>query len=123
MARYDRNVPKQTHRMDAGLRAELEELTDGVCKALNDPKRLAILYVLAGAPHSVNELCDELGVAQSNVSQHLAILRDRGIVDAERTGNRVIYSLRDRRVVEAVDLLRSVMNDELRRRHDLRQPR
>lgn len=123
MARYDRGVANQTRRMGAGLRAELEDLTDGVCKALNDPKRLAILYVLADAPHSVNQLCEELGAAQSNVSQHLAILRDRGMVDAERTGNRVIYSLRDRRVVEAIDLLRCVMTDELQRRHDLRQAR
>lgn len=116
-------VADRTQHIDAALRAELEDLTEGVCKALNDPKRLAILYLLAGGAYSVNELCDELTIAQSNVSQHLAILRERGLVDAERTGNRVIYSLRDRRVVDAIDLLRAVMNDELRRRHDLRQAR
>jgi DNA-binding transcriptional ArsR family regulator len=103
------------------LRAELEELTSSVCRALNDPKRLAILYALADGPHSVTELCSQLKISQSNISQHLSMLRDRGLVDARRDGNRVIYNLRDRRVVDAIDLLRSVMNDELARRQALRR--
>jgi DNA-binding transcriptional ArsR family regulator len=105
------------------LRQELEELTASVCKALNDPKRLAILYALSEASHSVTDLCELLEVSQSNISQHLTMLRDRGLVDTQRDGNRVIYALRDRRVVDAIDLLRSVMNDEVARRHALRQAR
>jgi DNA-binding transcriptional ArsR family regulator len=107
-------------RLDANLRAELEELTAGVCRALNDPKRLMLLYALADSALSVSELCELLGVSQSNVSQHLAVLRDRGLVDTTRDGNRVIYTLRDQRVLEAIDLLRDVMNDELGRRQALR---
>ncbi|MHB8670524.1 MAG: ArsR/SmtB family transcription factor [Acidimicrobiales bacterium] len=105
----------------ANLREELEELTSTMCRALNDPNRLGVLYALAAGPHSVNELCELLDVPQSNLSQHLSVLRDRGLVDTEREGDRVIYALRDRRVLEAVDLLRAVMNDELARRHALRQ--
>ncbi|MDQ6945017.1 MAG: metalloregulator ArsR/SmtB family transcription factor [Actinomycetota bacterium] len=104
----------------ARLRAELDELTSSVCRALNDPKRLAILYALAGGPHSVTELCTQLDISQSNISQHLSMLRDRGLVDTHRDRNRVIYNLRDRRVVDAIDLLRSVMNDDLARRQALR---
>ena len=106
--------------LDPHLRAELEELTASVCKALNDPKRLLILYAVATEPRSVSELVDLLDVSQSNVSQHLAVLRDRGLVEAARDANRTIYSLRDRRVVKAIDLLRSVMSDELARRQSLR---
>ena len=105
---------------DPMLREELEDLTVGVCRALSDPKRLMILYSLAGEPRSVGELCELLGVSQSNVSQHLAVLRDRGLVDAERDGNRAIYALRDERVVGAIDMLRQVMSDELDRRRALR---
>jgi ArsR family transcriptional regulator len=108
--------------LDPNLREELEELTAGVCRALNDPKRLLILYALAAGPRAVTELADVLGVSQSNVSQHLAVLRDRGLVETARDANRVIYALRDRRVVDAIDLLRDVMNDELARRHSLRRP-
>lgn len=109
-----------TATLDANLRGELEELTASVCRALNDPKRLLILYALAAEPRSVSDLGDLLEVSQSNVSQHLAVLRDRGLVEPARDANRVIYSLRDRRVVKAIDLLRDVMNDELARRQSLR---
>jgi DNA-binding transcriptional ArsR family regulator len=105
---------------DPKLREELEDLTAGVCRALNDPKRLMILYALADEPRSVGDLSRLLDMSQSNVSQHLAVLRDRGLVDSERDGNRAIYTLRDRRLVGAIDLLREVMNDELDRRRGLR---
>ena len=105
--------------IDDSLRAELEELTVSMCRALNDPKRLMILYALGGERRSVGDLCELLELSQSNVSQHLAVLRDRGIVDSTRDANRVIYSLRDQRVLNAIDLLRRVMNDEVARRHAL----
>lgn len=107
-------------RFDPHLREELEDLTAGVCRALSDPKRLMILYALADGPRSVGELADLLEVSQPNVSQHLGLLRDRGLVDTERDANRVIYTLRHRRLVRAIDLLRGVMNDELDRRRAIR---
>lgn len=107
-------------RFDARLREELEELTAGVCRALSDPKRLMILYALADRPRAVGELAEVLGVSPSNVSQHLALLRDRGLVDAERDANRVIYTLRDRRLIEAIDTLRAIMSDELDRLRAIR---
>ncbi len=113
----------KVEQVDADLRQELEELTSSVCRALNDPKRLAILYALAGTPHSVSDLSALLDVSQSNISQHLSVLRDRGLVDSHREGNRVIYTLRDHRIVTAINLLRAVMNDDLSRRQALRQPR
>ena len=115
-----RNRRARTSGMiDGNLRAELEELTANMCRALNDPKRLMILYALGDQQRSVGDLCELLDLSQSNVSQHLAVLRDRGIVDSSRDANRVIYSLRDQRVLNAIDLLRNVMNDEVARRHAL----
>lgn len=103
-------------RFDPRLREELEYLTAGVCRALSDPKRLMILYALSDGPRSVGELGELLAVSQSNVSQHLGLLRDRGLVDAERDANRVIYTLRHPRLIRAIDVLRGVMSDELDRR-------
>lgn len=102
--------------VDEQLRAELTELTLRVCKALNDPKRLLILYALADAPRSVSELTELLDAPQANTSQHLAVLRERGLVDTERRGASVIYSLRHPKVIEAIDLLRHIMADEIDRR-------
>ncbi len=78
--------------IDAALRQELDELVANMCKALNDSKRLLVLYALSDGPHTVSQLCDMLDVPQSNTSQHLAVLRAAGMVDTERRGNKVMFS-------------------------------
>ena len=106
--------------IDPLLRQELNELTSGMCKALNDPKRLTLLYALREEPRTVTELCEVVGTPQANTSQHLAVLRDRGLVKGEQIGNRVRYSLRHPKVIEAIDLLRGIMSEELARQSALR---
>jgi DNA-binding transcriptional ArsR family regulator len=108
--------------IDALLRQELDELVASMCKALNDPKRLLLLYALRYGRYTVSELCELIEAPQSNTSQHLAVLRDRGLVEAERQGNNVVYSLRHPKVIEAIDILRGVMSDELERQTALRAP-
>jgi DNA-binding transcriptional ArsR family regulator len=107
-------------RIDVLLRQELDELVASMCKALNDPKRLLILYALQHGNYTVSELCELIEAPQSNTSQHLAVLRDRGLVEAERQGNNVVYSLRHPKVICAIDMLREVMADELERQTALR---
>ncbi len=98
--------------MEATEQAEVVALHARLCGALADPKRLLLIYELSSGPRTVTELCRSLGLAQSNVSQHLAVLRDRGVVSAERAGNNVLYRLRGRQVVEALDLLRQFMREQ-----------
>lgn len=105
--------------MDASVRNEIYELHARLCKALADPKRLLIINALRDQARSVGELTTELELSQSNVSQHLAVLRERGVVAATRDGNNVFYSLKDARVVEALDLLRAVMASQLASRSKL----
>ena len=88
---------------------ELNQLHASVCKGLADPKRLLIINVLRNGEMSVGEICEELGLPQANVSQHLAIMRERGLVKARKDGQFVFYSLTTLKIVEAVDLLRQVM--------------
>lgn len=107
--------------MDASVRNEIYELHARLCKALADPKRLLIINALRDGQKSVGELTDELELSQSNVSQHLSVLRERGVVAATRDGNNVFYSLRDPRVVDALDLLREVMASQLTLRSELQQ--
>ena len=106
--------------VDQRLRQELEELVAQMCNAINEPKRLMVLYALSNGPRSVNELASVLGAPQSNTSQHLAVLRNRGLVDVERRGSHVLYSLRYPKIIEAIDLLRGVLNEEIARQHALR---
>lgn len=105
--------------LDLRLRLQLEELVSTMCKAINDPKRLMLLYALHDGPRSVGELCGLLEMPQSNASQHLAVLRERGLVIADRQGNRILYSLRYPELITAVDILRAVMADELDRQRNL----
>ncbi|MHB1928457.1 MAG: ArsR/SmtB family transcription factor [Acidimicrobiales bacterium] len=90
---------------------EVVALHARLCQALADPKRLLLIYALADGPRTVGELCAELDLPQANVSQHLAILRDRGIVTASRSGSNVLYRLRGHQVVQALDLLRDYMRE------------
>jgi DNA-binding transcriptional ArsR family regulator len=93
------------------LEREIHELHAGLCSALADPNRLMILYSLSESTHSVNDLAERLGLPQPTTSRHLKILRDRGLVTPQRVGTNVMYSLADARLIEALDLLRSVMRD------------
>lgn len=99
--------------MDKQVAAELHELHARVCKAIADPKRLLIINELRERELSVGDLCDALDLTQSNASQHLAILRERGVVTARREGTSMIYALRGTKVIQAVDLLREFLAEDL----------
>jgi len=86
---------------------------------LADPKRILLLYYLADGPRRVTDLAEALDLPQPTVSHHLRILRERGLVQSERRGTEVYYALTDRRVIEALDLLRAVLADLLARQADL----
>ena len=97
----------------AGVDAEeIYELHARVCKAIADAKRLLIINELRDGPRTVGELTSALGVPQANASQHLAILRDRGIVAARRSGSNIYYSLTSEKITEAVDLLYEFMTEQ-----------
>mgnify|MGYP001563190435 CR=1 FL=1 len=84
-----------------------------ICKALSDPKRIMIIHALRSGEKTVSDLVEELRVPQANVSQHLAVMRDRGLVVARRRGNNVHYSLSSDRIVEACDIVRRVLVEQL----------
>ncbi len=99
--------------MEKPLQEELAQLHASICQALADTTRIAILYELAEGRKNVGQLVEVLGSPQGKVSRHLKVLRERHIVDSERDGVNVYYSLADHRVIEALNLLREVMADIL----------
>lgn len=84
-----------------------------VCKGLADPKRLLIINALRDGERSVTQLCDVLGLPQANVSQHLAVLREKDLVEVRKDGQWSYYSLTSPKIIEAMDLLREVMSERL----------
>jgi ArsR family transcriptional regulator len=86
-----------------------------VLKTLANPRRLEILHRLAAGSCEVGRLAAELGLSQPNVSQHLAVLRAAGIVEAEREGREVHYRLTDPEVIVACGVMRRVLERRLTR--------
>ena len=101
------------------LKDEIHQLHAQLCNGLADPIRILILYSLADNAHHVNELSEQTNIPQPTISRHLKILRERGLVVSQRSGQYVKYSLADKRVIDALDLLRAVMADDFKKRGQL----
>ncbi len=77
-------------------------------KAIAHPLRLQILCVLGDQEVSVQDIVEQVGTSQSNISQHLAILRDKGVLTTRKDANRVFYRVGDLRVLKLVGMMRDV---------------
>ena len=101
------------------LTQEITQLHAELCSALAETTRLFILYALAEQPCNVTEMTQKLDLPQPTISRHLKVLRDAGLVRATRQGMNIQYELGDRRVIEALDLLRSVLRDRIQHQSNL----
>lgn len=90
------------------------ELQAKLFRGFGDPSRLGILVALRRGPLTVSELVQKTGLSQSNASNHLACLRDCGLVTARQAGRYVTYQLSDDRVGELLELAESLLVDVAR---------
>lgn len=77
-------------------------------KAMSHPLRLKILCTLGDQEASVQDIVEHVGTSQSNISQHLAILRDKGILASRKDANRVFYRVGDARTLRLIGMMREV---------------
>lgn len=77
-------------------------------KAMSHPLRLKILCALGEQELSVQDIVDCVGTTQSNVSQHLAKLRDKDILTSRRDANRIYYRVNDERTLRLIEMMRDV---------------
>ena len=77
-------------------------------KAMSHPLRLKIMCVLGDKEVSVQDIVDHVGTSQSNISQHLAILRDKGVLRTRKDANRVFYRVGDTRTLKLLGMMRDV---------------
>lgn len=103
---------------------EIFELQADVCAALSNSRRLQILNCIKDREKSVSHMIDEIGINKANMSQHLTILRQKGLVLARRDGTQVFYRLASPRISEACSIMREVLVETLREKeriaHQLR---
>ena len=84
-----------------------------MCKTISNPRRQAILDTIRNGEMSVSELIGKTGISQANLSQHLAILRSKGVVRTRRDGNNIYYSLSNIKIIKAYDLISEVLEDSI----------
>lgn len=85
-----------------------------MCKVFSHPKRLELINVLRDKEMSVGELSERLGLASANLSQHLAMMKERRILVSRKEGNVVYYRIVNSRFLEAFDLLREILFEQIR---------
>lgn len=94
--------------MDLMNREQDIERASRSLKAMSHPLRLRILCTLGEREVSVQDIVDCVGTSQSNISQHLAILRDKGILASRKDANRVYYRVGDARTLRLIDMMQDV---------------
>ena len=105
--------------MDKALQEEIGQLHAELCQCLADPRRISILYALSEGSKNVSELMEILDMNRATASRHLKVLRDGAMVSSQRDGVSIYYSLADKRVIQALDLLRGVLAEILAQRKAL----
>ncbi len=102
---------------------ELYEMHAELCKAFSSPVRLEILNLLGRGELSVTELVEKTGLGQANVSQHLAIMKHKGIVASRRKGKNIRYKLVNPKIIKAFDLIREALAERLNKKiKEAKQP-
>lgn len=91
-------------------------LHSDLCKTLANEKRQRILGSLRDGECSVSELVERTGIAQANLSQHLAVLRGKGIVRVRRLGPRAYYRIGNPKIIQAFDLITEVLRETIEER-------
>ena len=95
------------------------QLQAEISKTLSHPLRLAILHNLKGGERTVNQLTQTIGASQSNISQHLAILRQRQIVKTRKDGTNIYYRVASPKISQACDMVREVLIEQLTEKQEL----
>lgn len=108
--------------MEREREEQLYRLQADLCQALADPTRLKLLSLLGEKPQAVKDLIEATGERQAKISQHLAIMRQRGIVRTQRIGTEIHYSLADPRILEACRITREILLQQLTQQASLATP-
>lgn len=95
------------------------EIHASICQCLANPKRLEVINTLRDKEMPVTELAEKMGITKANLSQHLAIMREKGILKSRRDGVSIYYSLANPKVIQACDIMREVLFEHLKEREQL----
>jgi len=95
------------------MNKKIYEMHAQICKVFTSPKRLEIINLLRDGEKTVNDLAEQTGVLQANVSQHFTVLRQNNVVTTRRDGANVYYKIANPKILQACDLMRDVLLEKL----------
>ena len=98
---------------------ELYKIHAEVCKVFSNPTRLEILNLLRDKEMSVTELIEKTKLSQANISQHLGIMKNKGIVTSNRKGKNIYYKLTNPKIIKAFDIIREVLAERLKKNSNI----
>lgn len=93
------------------LKSSFYNLHADICKTISNPNRQAIIDAIRDNEMTVSELVRITGISQANLSQHLSILRSKGVVNTRRDGNNIYYSISNLKIIKAYDLISEVLHE------------
>ena len=91
---------------------KIYELQADLCKIFSNAKRIEIMNILKDREMSASELIEEIGLSKANLSQHMGVLRSRGVVLTRREGLNIFYRISTPKIIQACDLMRQVLLDQ-----------
>ena len=89
------------------------EIHADICKTLGNAKRIEIITALNDRELTVSELVEIMEIPPANVSQHLSVMKQKGILTSRREGNNVYYKVSNAKVIKACNLMREVLLEQL----------
>ncbi len=101
------------------MNKKIFEMHAEICKVFTNPKRLEIISLLRDGERTVNELTELADVPQANVSQHLTVLRQNNVVTTRRNGANIYYKIANPKILQACDLMREVLLEQLKENEKL----
>ena len=94
---------------------ELYKIHAEMCKVFSNPTRLEILNLLRDEERSVTGLMEKTKLSQANISQHLSIMKSKGIVTSNRKGKNIYYKLTTPKIIKAFDVIREILIEKLKK--------
>ncbi|MEW5822275.1 MAG: metalloregulator ArsR/SmtB family transcription factor [Cyanobacteriota bacterium] len=98
---------------------EIYKLHADFCKFMSNPKRIEIIFTLADLEMCVEEIASKMDIRIPNVSQHLSIMRERGVVKTRRQGTKIFYKLSNPDILKACLIMRNVMYEQMKENYSL----
>ncbi|MBP7791905.1 MAG: helix-turn-helix transcriptional regulator [Candidatus Goldbacteria bacterium] len=98
---------------------ELLKLQSEICKTFAHPIRLSIIKMLCNEEMNASKILKKTRMSKANLSQHMALLKEKGIVESVKKGRSVYYKISDQRIGKACNLMSEVTLSNLRKKKDI----